>query len=431
MSCEFKADLLDLPEGETRLPVQSDMPLKGDWFFEVTRQDTDSISFTWLHGILPFGQLGLRTHASMRLDWLIATDSGVVAASSFGLNSAPQRSEKGGVYRGYCLDVSLNSWRADRDAHSLSDCHFRLTFIITRELDSGKTARPIPPFADLTQARRIAKLGAIPPTPLRLIFPKSSGSQLSLWITTSFLAKFSKYHKDLLASGCAETQPHRHARIDDGKTSASASIGKDPQLEAHSEQSTFDWQDSDDEADEFLFTRDVAFACEDAIDKLEYRQITTRETAFSTFRAVLLYLQMKSGEIRFAPLQSALAPHNPEAKVTREQLITSAFAKEPDLPLPVSPKSVFRLAHLMRHAELQNVALGAFAARLTVHGAASELFSPISLAYDELRKLVIDYIAKNWKEVRATESWKVWRAKAMGGEVDNGAQILGELLDTV
>ncbi|GAA5984448.1 hypothetical protein JCM10908_003350 [Rhodotorula pacifica] len=396
LSCEFEADLLDIPEEETRLPIQSDMPLKGEWYISITRKDADTVKLIVWHGVLPFGQLGSRTCIDMRLDWLDATTSDLIRATSSGFLPVPDNNEQGTPYRGWQL----------------------------------KTAQAIPPFADCTKARSIARLGVAPPIHLRLSFPKSADSELDLWTTTSFLAEVSDYYKDLLASGCAETQPRRSKRRRNGKAPSNADASDQAQPDANSEQSTVDWQDSDDEADDFIISR-KAFANKDTLDKLgdsEFRQIETRETAFSTFRAVLLYLQMQTGEIRFAPLKSSLAPHKPGAKTTRTQLLSVAFVKEPDLPLPVSPKSVFRLAHLIRHEKLQKVALEAFASRLTIDGAAHELFCPVAVAYDEVRKPIVDYVVKNWKEIKATTSWKLLRPKAACGEIGGGAQILSDLL---
>ena len=61
-------------------------------------------------------------------------------------------------------------------------------------------------------------------------------------------------------------------------------------------------------------------------------------------------------------------------------------------------------------------------------GHAHELFSPVSIAYPDVRKTVIDYVIKNWEEVQASESWVEMSEKAMAGEIEGAAQISFALL---
>ena len=114
----------------------------------------------------------------------------------------------------------------------------------------------------------------------------------------------------------------------------------------------------------------------------------------------------------------------------RKAALVATLKEHPTLPPPVSPKSVYRLAHLERE-ELQKLALDAFASNLTISGAADELFSPVLLAYDKLRKIVVAFVVKNWKEVRATETWRAAQGKVVSAPTEGGAQILCELLSGV
>ncbi|GAA5856756.1 hypothetical protein JCM8547_008825 [Rhodosporidiobolus lusitaniae] len=72
-----------------------------------------------------------------------------------------------------------------------------------------------------------------------------------------------------------------------------------------------------------------------------------------------------------------------------ETAYTTYLAVIPDPLAAVSPKSVYRLAHLLELPQLASLALADFQVQLTVHNAASELFSETSGCYDELRDIAL------------------------------------------
>ncbi|TKA52490.1 hypothetical protein B0A53_04866 [Rhodotorula sp. CCFEE 5036] len=258
-----------------------------------------------------------------------------------------------------------------------------------------------------------------------LQFLRPDDADLELWTTSGLLATASDYYKTLLASGCAETIPSGSKR----------KRGKAPPPLEHKSsgngspaQPTIDWHDSDDETDDFLVERDWSgrkTAKHDSTD-LEYQQIDVRETAYSTMNAVLVYLM--TGHIDFAPLNSLLETRSHDGTSSRRTFLDRYISIHPTLPPPVSPKSVYRLAHLLQREELQQLALDALTTSLTPKGAAHELFSPVSIAYADVRNTVIDYVIKNWEEVQASESWNEMSEKAMAGEIEGAAQISFALL---
>ena len=142
--------------------------------------------------------------------------------------------------------------------------------------------------------------------------------------------------------------------------------------------------------------------------------------------AVLVYLM--TGHIDFAPLNSLLETRSHDGTSSRRTFLDRYISIHPTLPPPVSPKSVYRLAHLLQREELQQLALDALTTSLTPKGAAHELFSPVSIAYADVRNTVIDYVIKNWEEVQASESWNEISEKAMAGEIEGAAQISFALL---
>lgn len=142
--------------------------------------------------------------------------------------------------------------------------------------------------------------------------------------------------------------------------------------------------------------------------------------------AVLLYLA--TGHIEFAPLTSLLSMLEEDVSAARRAILDKHALEHPTLPPPVSPKSVYRLAHLLQLAELQQLALDTISSGLTIEGAARELFSPVSIAYAEVKKVILDHVVENWEEVQASESWAEMRGKTVTGEIMGAAQIPFDLL---
>ena len=99
------------------------------------------------------------------------------------------------------------------------------------------------------------------------------------------------------------------------------------------------------------------------------------------------------------------------------------------LPPPSSPKSVYRLAHFLELPELANLALQNFGSQLNADNAAHELFGDTASSYPEVRKIALNFVVENWKQVVKSKSYEVVRSKAEKGEGDVGtAMMLGERL---
>lgn len=87
-------------------------------------------------------------------------------------------------------------------------------------------------------------------------------------------------------------------------------------------------------------------------------------------------------------------------------------------PPPVSPKSVFRLAHLLDLPALQALALAAFRARLTVGNVAAQLFSSTADLHDDVRAAAAEFAAAHWSRVQGTDEMRRVMAKVAAREVD-------------
>jgi hypothetical protein len=251
------------------------------------------------------------------------------------------------------------------------------------------------------------------PHDFRLFFPHLLDSGAELWTSSKFLSHSSPYFETLLSSSFSEATSRRSKRARTETSSVEA-----PRAPT-TEERDYDG-DSDDETDTFLCSR-IPPILDDAsaADDLPYCEIRITQTAYSTYRAVLLFLQ--TGHISFTPLSSSLS-------TSRDDYLASKLEESPNLPLPVSPKSVFRLADLLDLPSLEALALTSFKSSLTVDGAAHELFSDASVLYRELRTAVLQFVKEKADEVKATAGWEDVMRKVEQDEVKGSAPILLELL---
>jgi hypothetical protein len=141
-----------------------------------------------------------------------------------------------------------------------------------------------------------------------------------------------------------------------------------------------------------------------------YHEVVISSTAYTTYKSILLWIH--SSYINFAPLSSS-GPHNMEADV--EGSDHSAPADE-NL-ISASPKSVYRLAHLLDLPELCQLALDSIESQLTPFNVALELFGNLAGVYDDLRKIELDYFIANYDAVLKTTTMDVVKQRAIAGEL--------------
>ncbi|KAK4700062.1 hypothetical protein P7C70_g6191, partial [Phenoliferia sp. Uapishka_3] len=126
--------------------------------------------------------------------------------------------------------------------------------------------------------------------------------------------------------------------------------------------------------------------------------IEITESSYVTYTAVLCWIY--SGYIRWAPLSSSF-PDN----IQRAMKISTLRQKHPNLPTPASPKSVFRLSHLLELSELQKLSLQAIEAQLTADNVLEELFSETSGSFDEVMETSINFLISRREEIRSRTNW--------------------------
>lgn len=115
---------------------------------------------------------------------------------------------------------------------------------------------------------------------------------------------------------------------------------------------------------------------------------------------------------------------------TRLQYLQSLDAAS-ELPLPASPKSTFRLAHLLHLDDLKAEALHFLEGSLTVEGAVCELFSSTTAKYPDVQKLVVRYVAEHWAQVKLTAAWIYLKDAWARGELPGREHVWAALMDTM
>jgi len=190
------------------------------------------------------------------------------------------------------------------------------------------------------------------------------------------------------------------------------------------------YPDSDSEEDS-IYSRILPVVAKQANDlptPNNFRQVNLKGIKYSTFKALLVYLD--SGYIEFSPLTSSFPLTSPPFP-TRKAYLEKRLIDHPKLPLPVSPKSMYRLASLLDVAPLKTPSLSSLKSSLTLSNAAQELFSPLSISHEEVQSAIIEYVASNWAAIREGESYKEIVKRIKRGEIKDAGKVLVDLIVAV
>ncbi|BGP11645.1 hypothetical protein JCM10049v2_007555 [Rhodotorula toruloides] len=422
LTCDLEMDITATTFEEVTLPLKG-VALIGDWTCRVDRQEEGGKSETAVHiqhGDLDVGAFGKDVDVMMKVLAVTPDDRWLLSSAHWRHCPAPNASEDDPfvAYTGYQLDIrqdDIDDLRSmtDGDFDPASHRRYRVHF----QLAQRKTT-PTPEAKELMYRMRDLDLS---PTPydVRFFFPNACDGGAELWSETGFLSGASYYFDCLLSSGFCETVTHSKKRPRTRKSAPAATSQTPADADAK------DFDDSDDETDELYFERRSSVLHEHEGDcPLEYKQVTITKTAFSTYRAVLGF--MRTGYIVFAPLTSACKPSNPSASRTRREHLLNLRRKTPTSA--VSPKSVFRLAHLIELDDLPDLCLADLRRQLTVEIAPVELVDDASICFDAWREVIIDFIFENWEAVEESQGWKDLQGKIRRDEVPGAAPIMLELM---
>ncbi|KAJ8296376.1 DNA replication licensing factor mcm6 [Rhodotorula toruloides] len=234
------------------------------------------------------------------------------------------------------------------------------------------------------------------PNDVALAFPRN---QQVLWSTESTLAASSSLLGTLLQSDFKEGVACTN--LDGVFTSLDLTCADLP------------FDDSDDETDKSELVKPVKAH---ASTLAPFKLIKVTENCFVTYAAVLACLS--SRHIAFAPLLSSFIDETNRSRTAARRAHLERFVEQhPNLPLPASPKSVYRLAHYLGLEQLAKVALNNLESQLTPKNAACELFSRLACCYPQLRDVVLSYVVENWEKVVESGAWKEMEKDADEGKL--------------
>ncbi|EPS98893.1 hypothetical protein FOMPIDRAFT_115441 [Fomitopsis schrenkii] len=152
------------------------------------------------------------------------------------------------------------------------------------------------------------------------------------------------------------------------------------------------------------------------------RTITVVGVASPTWEAFLFYLY--TNEVVFAPLTS-------KSEVARRVFIAHHKAKYPRQPAPCSPKSMYRLAHLLAMKELKALSLKYLASQISKENVITEIFTKFTSQYEEVQNVELQVLREHWEELKQTEQLLEVSARIVRGELPHVTGILAALVPLV
>ncbi|BGP12401.1 hypothetical protein JCM10213_001994 [Rhodosporidiobolus nylandii] len=405
ISCKLDLD----PADALGVTTEIESPFAGEWTLGADRHQI------WVQLMCPFdstierGSMGSAVKQTMQLFW-VADDGGAHLLQETS-RSGPLPLEKLYDYDRTIIErltvEPAARERAAINSHGAFEPDSHRNFLFVLELQQDEVKQDEDAHAadekkregarELAQhlAERMSNLHTKRlPHDVRLFFPRPRNASAELWASGALLAAASPFFEDLLASGFTESAPRKRKR---------ARKNSVPEVESTplpSEEDEKDFEDSDDETDAFLFF-DNPPKLDDSpeTEDLPYKEVKITHTAFSTYSAVLTYLD--TGHITFAPLSSSFA-----SSEDRAAYLTEHLKEYPTLPLPISAKSAARLASFLSLDVLQNLALDSFRASLTPSNAAVELCDTFTATFPQARQAVLAFVAEHQEDVKASEGWK-------------------------
>lgn len=358
----------------------------GEWRLKVVRDELGALKIAVHHG-LAVGRLGSHVTVALGLYWCGPSGWEAIADRRWqglqpGLNEVTGRSCVAWhiTLKAADIDGASGAFKAAYERGGVMSLHLHLAISQAKSsstvFEEATALRlpcqslPLSPRegAQLTPKCTAATVASPLSNDVRLFFPRAGPGGAEIWTNATLLERSSPYFKDMLKSGFCES-----VQIGAKRPRVSPPVAEDVTLS----EATKDVDDSDDETDDLLFQTNLPTLYDTSeLPSFSYRQVVVKETAYSTYLAVLRYLE--TGFIRFAPLRSGASDDqsgssseadqggsdardgasSTDSRVglsSRAQVVTDAIEEHPDLPAPVSPKSTYRLAHLLKLTRLQRM----------------------------------------------------------------------------
>ncbi|GAA5888907.1 hypothetical protein JCM6882_002898 [Rhodosporidiobolus microsporus] len=397
------------------------VPLLGTWTLEIARNEgEDKIKATLRHGPLERDALGEAVDVKMEFQWVDESGEGHwLSDSTWANRGVPDINESTKLpYGGFSLHLApppaSSVWNSPFRFNPKSQRKYRLVATIERSMPPT----PLSVGADLAMRAQGSCRQEVPHD-VRIFFPHAHTDGAELWASSSLLAASSPFFRSLFRSHFAESSSRKSRRAREQEDADEV-----VQLEYPN---TID--DSDDETDRYLhFKQPPRLEQTLEAQDLPFYQLNETQTAYSTYEALLVYLE--TNFVHFAPLTSSCSPLNANHPKRRDAVIQK-HQKHPSLPLPVSPKSLYRLAQYLDLPRLEQICLNAIRSSLSLTGAAHELFCDTSLNFHPVRRVVLEYVRENFNEVQKTRSWQEKVRLIQLGELPEAAPVLLDLLQAV
>ncbi|EPS98894.1 hypothetical protein FOMPIDRAFT_1125538, partial [Fomitopsis schrenkii] len=144
--------------------------------------------------------------------------------------------------------------------------------------------------------------------------------------------------------------------------------------------------------------------------------------AASTWEAFLFYLY--TGVIVFAPLTSA-------GEEARKAFKARYRSRNPHRPVPCSCKSIYRLAHQLDMADLEDLALKEIDSQLSVRNIVTEIFTKFTSRYDRVKAVEMHFLKQHWDEIKGSRQVAEMLMKVTSGRYPHTAPILTEIWQSV
>ncbi|BGP15725.1 hypothetical protein JCM10213_007980 [Rhodosporidiobolus nylandii] len=222
-----------------------------------------------------------------------------------------------------------------------------------------------------------------------------------------------------------ERCPHFKTVLTSG-FSESAAVSLDPQALSVRPQNVFEGDRQDFQA----FENSLSLPARSLL------QIEIQECSYSTFNSLLSFLH--SGEVVFLPSTSNFLiafqdeprtqPDLPYSIAERDTWL-SANAESKNDTLPCNPHALYRLADRYLLDDLKKLAKNSIVKGLTVQNAAYEAFSGLSRDSEDVQKDIVEFVLKNWKEVKLTRAWSQAIELLEEGQLSGGGTVFRRILD--
>ncbi|GAA5954728.1 hypothetical protein JCM3765_003870 [Sporobolomyces pararoseus] len=415
------------------IPIDREIPLEtsrcpySKLSVSILRESEDSFRIIW-NSIDPTSVEIRRRRSAAELYWIDpVTEEGFWVASAIGSHKDCWPTSDLPA-----LSLSFSSFDLEAVNHEDADWmkkqnYFaRLYFFSDRLPLLGSAPAPeVLKAQELVSPRSITSyISVSTPNNLRFVFSKPAGKKLSLWSSSSVLVQNSIYFERLLHSDFAESKLLSDS--DRQKQQNQEVPRTDSQMTGGSDDNSFNDGDADSDYDlDEVFESPESTSSPDPI--LPYHLIEITDVSFTTYRAVLVWIQ--TGYISFSPLTSSFSHLPPESrKDARIDSILSRHTLDPLLPLSASLKSVYKLAHFLSLPALQELALNELSRQLTTDNVLLELLSGITSVYDEIRKLEVDFAVENKKEVKRSKGFKDTMEKLRSNELSISGPVAADLL---